>query len=99
MTDLRLTEIWIYPIKSLGGIPLTSARVMGKGLQYDRRFMLVGPDGVCLTQREHPIMALFKLSLEGDQILIRHDSSYDEENKDRIKDAQNDAEERSGSPG
>ena len=74
MTDLRLTEIWIYPIKSLGGIPLTSARVMGKGLQYDRRFMLVGPDGVCLTQREHPIMALFKLSLEGDQILIRHNN-------------------------
>jgi uncharacterized protein YcbX len=72
MTDLRLTEIWIYPIKSLGGIPLTSARVMGKGLQYDRRFMLVGPDGVCLTQRERPIMALFKLSLDGDQILIRH---------------------------
>lgn len=34
-----------------------------------------------------------------DQILIRHDSSYDEKNKDRIKDAQEDAKDRSGSAG
>ncbi|NJN42749.1 MAG: MOSC domain-containing protein, partial [Flammeovirgaceae bacterium] len=39
--SLVLREIWIYPIKSLGGIPLTSARVTEKGLQYDRRYMLV----------------------------------------------------------
>jgi cytochrome c-type biogenesis protein CcmE len=34
-----------------------------------------------------------------DQILIRHDSSYDEKNKDRVKQAEDDAKERSGSAG
>lgn len=34
-----------------------------------------------------------------DQILIRHDSTYDEKNKDRVKQAEEDAKQRSGSAG
>jgi cytochrome c-type biogenesis protein CcmE len=34
-----------------------------------------------------------------DQILIRHDSTYDEENEDRLKAAQDDVENRAGSEG
>jgi uncharacterized protein YcbX len=41
MSGLRLTEIWIYPIKSMGGIRLNSAKVAGKGLEFDRRWMLI----------------------------------------------------------
>jgi uncharacterized protein YcbX len=72
MRELKLTQINIYPIKSLGGISLSSARVMSKGLQYDRRWMLVDSDGVCLTQRVHPTMALFKLAIEEDQLVVNH---------------------------
>ncbi|MBU1822692.1 MAG: MOSC domain-containing protein, partial [Bacteroidetes bacterium] len=46
-----LSEIWIYPIKSLGGIRLNNSRVQERGLQYDRRWMLVDPAGKFLTQR------------------------------------------------
>ena len=56
-----LTEIWIYPVKSLGGIRVKSARVMEKGLQYDRRWMLVDEKNLFMTQRNFPKMALFKL--------------------------------------
>jgi uncharacterized protein len=55
-----LTEIWIYPIKSLGGIRLKSSRVMEKGLQYDRRWMLIDEDNIFLTQRIFQKMALLK---------------------------------------
>src|SRR5688572_14391795 len=72
MKDLRLTEIWIYPVKSLGGIRLQSAKVMGKGLQHDRRFMLVDEQGVFLTQRVFPKMALFQLSINNDQLSIQY---------------------------
>src|SRR6218665_1541303 len=74
MKDLKLSEIWIYPIKSLGGIRLTSARVMPKGLQYDRRFMLIDGENKFLTQRVHPIMALFKTSIINDTLLIKFDN-------------------------
>lgn len=68
--ELRLSEIWIYPIKSLGGIPLTTARVSPKGLQYDRRWMLVDEKGTFLTQRAFPKMARFKLTVQEDQMQI-----------------------------
>lgn len=67
---LTLSEIWIYPIKSLAGIRLSRARVKPKGLEFDRRLMLVDETGRFLTQREHPEMALFKVRLDQDRLLI-----------------------------
>lgn len=72
MADLRLSQIWIYPIKSLGGINLQTAKVMPKGLQFDRRWMLVDSNGQFLTQRIHSKMALFKLSLTDGQLSINY---------------------------
>jgi len=40
----KLSEIYIYPIKSLGGIPVNSAEVTDRGLKLDRRWMLVDED-------------------------------------------------------
>jgi uncharacterized protein YcbX len=68
--ELTLTQLCIYPIKSLGGIQLTSANVMPKGLQYDRRWMLVDEHGLCMTQRVYPSMALFKTQLSGEHLNI-----------------------------
>lgn len=57
-----LSEIWIYPVKSLGGIRLSSSEVREKGLRFDRRWMLIDEEGKFLTQRAQPQMALFKLA-------------------------------------
>jgi uncharacterized protein YcbX len=70
MKELTLTEIWMYPIKSLGGIRLTSAKVMEKGLLYDRRWMLVDENNVFMTQRVYPHMALFQVSVAHDTVSI-----------------------------
>ena len=70
MRQLTLSEIWIYPVKSLGGIRMHSAKVLEKGLQYDRRWMLVDENSICMTQRDFAAMALFKLSINGDDITI-----------------------------
>jgi len=72
MADLTLSQIWIYPIKSLGGISLETAKVMPKGLQFDRRWMLVDSNGQFLTQRMHSKMALFKLSMGDRQLSIHY---------------------------
>lgn len=61
MSALHLSEIWIYPVKSLGGIRVKSARVFEKGLEYDRRWMLIDRDNDFMTQRIYPKMALFRL--------------------------------------
>jgi uncharacterized protein len=76
MSPIRLTEIWIYPIKSLGGIRLPSSKVMEKGLAFDRRWMLVDELNTFMTQRVHPMMALFKLEMSQSsfKITFKNDS-------------------------
>ena len=59
---LRLSEIFIYPIKSLGGISVDSALVEERGLKYDRRFLLVDENNLFMTQRDFAEMALLILS-------------------------------------
>ncbi|GAB3939175.1 MOSC domain-containing protein [Larkinella terrae] len=67
-----LKEIRIYPIKSLGGISLSEAEVELKGFRYDRRWMLVKPDGVFLTQRENTVMALVEVELTDRHLRVYH---------------------------
>jgi uncharacterized protein len=70
MRNLTLSEIWIYPIKSLGGIRLSKAKVLEKGLEFDRRWMLVDENFSFMTQRVHHQMALLKQSLTGNLLTI-----------------------------
>lgn len=60
---LQISQLIIYPIKSLGGIPLDRARVTDRGLQHDRRWMLVDPDNGFITQRTVPTMALIHVAV------------------------------------
>lgn len=77
VNGMHLSELNIYPVKSLKGTSLTEAVVENRGLKYDRRWMVVTPDGQFLTQREFPVMAtilveaadaFLKLSVNGDSI-------------------------------
>jgi uncharacterized protein YcbX len=58
-----VTGIYIYPIKSLGGISLQSSSFCSTGLQYDRRWMLVDKTGCFITQREMKQLCLFAVSM------------------------------------
>ncbi|MEM9001438.1 MAG: MOSC N-terminal beta barrel domain-containing protein [Bacteroidota bacterium] len=59
---LNISEIYVYPIKSMGAIALKSAVVAETGFAFDRYWMLVDRNGNCLTQREFPNMALFQVA-------------------------------------
>lgn len=52
-----LSEINIYPIKSLKGISLQKAKIERRGLEFDRRWMLIDEKNNGFTQREFPKMA------------------------------------------
>ncbi|MEO8886275.1 MAG: MOSC N-terminal beta barrel domain-containing protein [Mucilaginibacter sp.] len=69
---LKVSEIYIYPIKSLGGISLQQAEVTDRGFKYDRRWMLVDANNHFLTQREFPAMALLKVGLTHNGLLVTY---------------------------
>ncbi|HEY4650706.1 MAG TPA: MOSC N-terminal beta barrel domain-containing protein [Pontibacter sp.] len=67
-----VSSIYIYPIKSLGGISLEQAQVQQRGLQYDRRWMLVDAEGGFLSQRRFAQMALLQVRLQEGGLLVTH---------------------------
>lgn len=67
---LRLSALCIYPIKSLGGITLSEARVTDRGLAHDRRWMLVDHQKQAITQRQVPSMALLQPMITGDTLQV-----------------------------
>ena len=77
MSQLILSEIFIYPIKSLGGISVDSAIAEARGLKYDRRFLLVDENAMFMTQRDFPQLALLKFSFSesGFEVLNTKDNS------------------------
>jgi uncharacterized protein YcbX len=70
MAELKLTGIYIYPIKSAAGIALEMAQVEKRGFQHDRRWMLVDEAGKFITQRQFPQMALISVRLEEDKLVV-----------------------------
>ncbi len=59
----NVSGIYIYPIKSCGGISLSTCQVTRRGLADDRRWMLVDPRGEFLTQRTLPRMSLIRTEI------------------------------------
>ena len=67
---MYLSEINIYPIKSLGGVSLKKSVVENRGLQYDRRWMLVNEQNRFLTQRDFPKMATVSVKIINDGLCV-----------------------------
>ncbi|NPT34379.1 MOSC domain-containing protein [Paraburkholderia xenovorans] len=66
-----ISELFVYPIKSCAGIALREARLLATGLEYDRCWMVTDPAGAMLTQRAYPRMALIKVEIGTDDLVIR----------------------------
>jgi uncharacterized protein YcbX len=72
---LQISELFIYPIKSLAGIAIKKAQITEKGFEYDRRYLLVDASNRFLTQREYPQMSLLQPSIENNELHITHKGS------------------------
>lgn len=68
---LELSEIRVYPVKSLRGFKRDSAFAKAKGFRYDRRWLVVDPSGRFVTQRENPRMATLITDANDGECLIR----------------------------
>ena len=67
---MKLKQINIYPVKSLTGIQTTKSNVTPIGLEHDRTMMLVDENGVFVSQRKFPKMALVSTKLSHNGIKV-----------------------------
>jgi uncharacterized protein YcbX len=68
---LVVTDLLVYPIKSLGGMSVSAALVGDRGFEHDRRWMLIDESNRFVTQREFPEMALLKASIANEILSVR----------------------------
>ncbi|XP_016368058.1 molybdenum cofactor sulfurase-like [Sinocyclocheilus rhinocerous] len=55
-----LTNLFIYPVKSCASFEVTEWPLGPQGLLYDRLWMVVNENGVCLSQKREPKLCLIR---------------------------------------
>ena len=70
MTNLIIKELSIYPVKSCAGFSLKSSHLGATGLTHDRSWMVIDEQGIFLTQRSHPQMALIETAIDQEQLIL-----------------------------
>ncbi|GAB1301510.1 Molybdenum cofactor sulfurase [Apodemus speciosus] len=55
-----VTNIYLYPIKSCAAFEVTQWPVGSQGLLYDRSWMVVNHNGICLSQKQEPRLCLIQ---------------------------------------
>ena len=81
--------LYIYPVKSLSGVPVQQITFNESGPKDDRTYMLVNAKGRFISQRSHPILSTFSLNADengwlvtapgGDSILLPKQTYSDRE--------------------
>ncbi len=73
MVSARVTGLFVYPVKSMKGIPADRAVLTETGLLHDRRWMVVNDEGRFVTQRTQPRLALVETRLEAGGVVLSVD--------------------------
>ena len=68
---VSLSDILVYPVKSCRGLSMSHAWVEPEGLAWDRRWVVVEPDGRFITARTHPKLALLRCHILQQGLLLR----------------------------
>jgi uncharacterized protein YcbX len=73
MSDLTCTvsALYVHPLKSAAGIAVREALLVETGLDLDRAWMVVDPQGEQITQRDDPRLALVETRLKLDDLVLR----------------------------
>ncbi|KGL75951.1 Molybdenum cofactor sulfurase, partial [Tinamus guttatus] len=67
---ITVTNIYLYPIKSCSAFEVAEWPVGNQGLLYDRNWMVVNQNGVCMTQKQEPRLCLINPSIDLEQNIM-----------------------------
>ena len=69
---IEVSGLFIYPIKSLQGIEVHEAKVLQRGFECDRRWMIIDIENKLVTQRTHPQLFQIQTSINEKVIRLEH---------------------------
>jgi uncharacterized protein len=73
VSDVKVSvnQLCVYPVKSCAGVSLTDGLLIETGLEFDRTWMVVDAQGMFVTQRQLPRMALIQPTLKTLEMVLR----------------------------
>ena len=73
MSDVSVSveSLHVYPVKSCAGVALREVEFAPTGFDLDRAWMVTDENGVFVSQRELPRMALVQPTMKGDEMVLR----------------------------
>jgi len=74
-TSPQVSQINVYPVKSITGIALSSSWVEKQGLSFDRRFMVADINGKMVTARDNHQMVRIKSALQTNGLVLTYPES------------------------
>ena len=78
MTTVFIRELWIYPVKSLGGVRVESARITSAGsLELDREWLVIDAEHRMVWQGDIPRMTLVRVALSDIALTLSFDGMPD----------------------
>ena len=67
---MQVTQLFLHPVKSLGGLPVSHFSIDRFGPVLDRRWLVVNSQGQFITQRQKAEMARVRVALELDRVTL-----------------------------
>jgi uncharacterized protein len=71
LNQLRISQLFIHPVKSCAGIAVDEALVIDTGFEFDRSWMVVDGHSDFVSQREHPKLALVSTRVRASDVVLR----------------------------
>ena len=71
MSTIEVTELNVYPVKSMRGTAVARVSLTATGLEWDRQWMVVDAKGTFLTQRTHPQLARIVPEVRDETLLLK----------------------------
>ena len=69
--DKTINALYVYPVKSCGGITVEELELLPYGPRHDRMLVIVDEDGQAITQREEPRLSLVRTAFSEQSLVIR----------------------------
>ena len=66
----QITDLYIYPVKSLKGIALTEAKTAKRGLEFDREWMVTDNNYNFISQREVELMTTIETDIDSHSLIL-----------------------------
>lgn len=75
MAELKVASLHIYPVKAMRAVDVDRAQIEARGLEKDRRWVVVDASGKFLTQRSHPALATINARPTEDGLILWKDGA------------------------